>query len=1061
MAYELEKFNSGTMDKGLSVRTMDFQGEIVLGIDSYNMTQGIQQGLGPRPGMATIPGQADAEAVIGSRFPGLRASEGTTVQGLDDRLKVLGIFPIKFFSPLNVSQKTATYAFVLTSTTQAGESIDISLVSIKNGSPQQEVISANIYDGFGTASGDIPLSSDGSNVFVEAIVPATDGTQSTSLHDFLLYSGSYFCSAVCVSITGPNIPTKWLFGATTSDGGATTAPSMNFFATSVPLAPGGGAAVVACGLPTEYNLANFTTSVRAIKMFALTNKGRLNIEYSASYTPTTTIMASTYTADSGTNLNLSGVTATKDTAGTTYTSSDLALVNDEQSSTNASYKAVLVASQKAYACIFQDGFRTVQGDSTLKGKYNQWFDLTQNTFQPRIFSSSYSEETVTTKTGFSYWPAFVRGTAMATGTLGVGLTAANTGILRANTVYEFTYAIYNKRLGFETNVATDVKFQTGDTDFVSLNLYTPSSAGFSAYADLQNASQTILNPFFSNFADVTGQSGYKSLINFIEYRFYYREEGTFEWLPALFMDASQFWFYTGFTKVSACTGSLAATVGGQPGGFNDYSPLAKDTYTCVLQYKDRVWWFSDRAINFSLQKNIFCYPARNSISALGGEFRGGIVHNYPGQAEQSSRLVIFGTKETYVARFTGVRQQTSVQVSPDAAGVFDIDASDLVIDPWTSITAFSYRSAVVAEGILYWWGPQGVWRDDGVSTPTRISGDIEPNLFTLYDPSLVSQIFGSYNNQTKEIEWFFTPKAAASDGEVNVSIIYNTISGNWTKGKYTQQVDWIQGLQIDTNIGTAGLREVIGSRLTAAATVQRAYFFDQRNRSGDIAPTKDFIVKQVSTPSTGVRRLTLAAGYDATNFASIVAGDWIALQQVTSYSGLAASDMIATVNAINTGSGTLDINLPTGATLATGSLTYDQYFPFWQSTATTRGLNGINYQMSTNYWLPNGVNGYYFWLYCYMLAKMGLWKSDLDLGWTFGYRTPTSLALATDEIPFADNSDGNFQVYHPLRPVNDNMEGQGLKFVLSGTHIGNEWVLQYMEAHGTPIPGDVLKRFEG
>ncbi len=147
--------------------------------------------------------------------------------------------------------------------------------------------------------------------------------------------------------------------------------------------------------------------------------------------------------------------------------------------------------------------------------------------------------------------------------------------------------------------------------------------------------------------------------------------------------------------------------------------------------------------------------------------------------------------------------------------------------------------------------------------------------------------------------------------------------------------------------------------------------------------------------------------------------------------------------------------------MATGSLTFNQYFPIWHRTPTTGGLNGIPYSMPTAYWLPKGVNAYYFWLYCYLLSKVDLWKTDLDLGFMLQYRTPTALALIGDDIALDDNSDGNFQVYHQLRTGDDNHEGQGLKFVISGYHIGHEWVLQYLEAHGTPISGDTLKRFEG
>ncbi len=1054
MAYDLERFSAGTLDIGIQSRTMDFQDSLTLQIGVYNMSQGIQQGLGPRPGMSIIPGQADTETPTGTRFPGLRGSEGVPAQGFTARRKVLGVYALKLPDPNDVTQKITTYAWLVTTVVSAVEYFDIVLTSTYTSSAY-ESISTNIADGFGFTSYGTATSL---NYFAEGFVPVS-ASRAAALRAFLQYQGGNFANSVIMSVTGPNVPMQWVIGEATATGGATTAPSAGFHKVSSILDPSAAATVFAAGVPSEYNQQNFTTTPRSMKIFALGSNGSLNIQYSV-YLPavTTTIFKKDIFGAGTVTLDLSTVTATKDSAGVTYSATKAVLVNDPVSVSNSSYKAILAAAKNPLACIFQDSYR---GENTgNNGKTNQWYDLTQNSFQPRSVSSQYTQEGISTKTAFSAWPAFVRGTTMVTAH-SIALGAANSGVLRAYSTYEFTYSLYNKRLNFETNVGVPVKIQTGADDFVALQLWSPTSN--TVYADYWNGRYNSLPALFASFSDqASGDTNYQNFMNQLQYRFYYREEGTFEWLPALYMDVAQYWFYPFGAQIMACVGAIAALPGGQPGGFNDYSPLAKDNYTCVLQYKDRAFWFSDKQINFSLRNNIFAYPGRNSISAVAGEFKGGLVHNYPGQAEQTSRMIVFGTRETYVARFTGAKQQANVQVSADTSAVFDIDGSDLVIDPWTSVTAFSSRAAVVGEGLLYWWGPQGVFRDDGVQTPTRISTDIEPDIFTLYDPNKTDQVVANYNNQTKEVEWIFTPKTAASDGEVNVSLIYNTVSGNWTKGKYKQQVDWLQSVNVETNIGTAGYRGVIGTRLNAAATTQRAYYFDQRNRSGDMAPTRDFVVKTVATPSAGVRRLTLAAGYDATNFATIAVGDYIGLQQTNSYSSLTASDLVATVAAINTGSGTLDINLPTGATLATGSLTYSQYFPFWQRTPAGAGLNAIPYSMPTAYWVPKGVNAYYFWLYVYLLAKMTLWKTDLSaLGWTLGYRTPTADNIITDQIPFLNNSDGNFQVYHPLRPGNDNMEGQGLKLVVSGYHIGHEWVLQYLEAHGTPIRGDTLKRFEG
>ncbi len=1065
MGYDLKKFNSGCMDKGIQARGMDFQGDISLDISTYNMTQGLQQGLGPRYGMSAVPGQSFYQFNLPSlpQLPGLG-----TIEPQRRRAGVLAVYALRLPDPSDITKRVTTYAFVIVYD-DSPSVIDIALTSTgtSTGSGVIESISSYIYSGFGEQS---YATSTVSNYFAEAIIP--DGTDRViPLASALLYpEESAYCSTAIISVTGPNVTTGWLLGSAVTNGDATHAPNVAFAISSAIYGLTASATEIPCGVPSEYNLQNFTTGPRALKVFALKNDATLNIQYSLSLTSVTpSIFKKDIFGVNAVTLDVSTITATKDTAGTTYSSTVAALINDPLSITNASYKAILIASSSPKICLFQDAYRQNYTTLVSGGKTNQWFDPTQNTYQPRSYPSAYLEEAISQKTAFAAWPSFVRGTAMST-TYNVKLGAADSGILRKKTVYEFTFSVYNKRLNFETNVGKCVKFQTGSTDdFVGLILYTPSGTTASAYSDYRAGTVNSMFPFFVNFVDSsTGVRGYQNFLNDVQYRFYYRQEGTFEWLPALFIDAAQYWFYPGGGTIVACNGPIAALPGGQPGAFNDYSPLPKDRYSCVLQYKDRVWWFSDKAINFSLRNNIFVYPGRNSISATGGQFNGGIVHNYPGQAEQSSRLVIFGTTETYVARFTGVRQQTNVQVSANTSGIFDIDASDLVIDPWTSVTAFSYRAAAIADGILFWWGSQGVFRDDGVNTPTRISQDLEPDLFSLYDPNKTAEIFGNYNNQTKEIEWFFTPKVQTAD-RYTESIIYNTLSGNWTRGRYRSHIAWVQGLQIDTAIGTAGFREVVGSMQTNppfdyATNPQSVYFFDQKNRSGDMSPANSLIVKQVSTVSPTVKRLTLTESPPAATSidTTIAVGDMIALQQTTSYSGLAADDLIASVVARSQSARTIDITIPEGATITNGVLAYNTYFPIWHAKRDAAGLNGIPFNLATTYWIPDGVNGYFLWLFFYFLAKMRIWFNDTADGWTFSYRTPTSTGYISDFIPFEDNSDGNFQAYHPLRPGDDNMEGQGVKFTISGIHIGNEWVLQYLEAHGQPFmnQGDPLKRFE-
>ena len=1060
---KLQKYNSGPMHRGISPRTPDFQTDVELSTDTTNMSHGVEQGMAVRHGFSPIPGQNDNETgTLVPRLPGLLMSEGMPASGLAARTKVLGWVQLSLPSPSDITTKINVYGAVITTEVSSITYLDIALCSTQSGGVEK--ISSFIYDGFGPAS--VGLLSTSPTVFsflAEGIV-TNAGVKTGTLPAYLTFDKSLYAASIAtINVTGIDVPMAYLFGEATSPGDATHAPSSNFFVGVVKFPSGSTTnTVVTAGIPTEYQLQNFKIAQRAMKISGLTNEGQFNILYTLLVTPSSSTFKQDILDSGSVNLDVSAITATKETSGTSYSSTVTTLVNDASASSNSSFSAIAVAAGSPYLALFQGAYRAGEG------RFDQWFDLSQNVWQPPVLASAYSEDFIPKSTCFAEWGDYVTGDPFsgAVSPEGPALLGADTGILRKSTVYEFTYSMYNKRLNFETNVGVPVKFATGTDDFVGLQLYWGDASGTPLtqyYKWRSTAPAGHWMPFhFGSFQDdLTKWYPPQLAINFCQYRFYYRQFGTFEWLPAGQIDAAQFW-YDAYLRYNVCTGPVSSSPGGQPGGFSDYSPLPTDNYNCVVQYKNRFFWFSDQACVFSLSNNPFAYAARNSISSPTGKFLGGIVHNYPGQAEQSSRLVIFGNTGNYVARFTGIFQQTQVQVAADASATFNIEGSDLVIDPWTSVTAFSYRAAAIADGILYYWGPQGVYRDDGVQTPTKISADLEPYIFTLYDPAQTSKIHANYDDLSKEITWFYAP--ATADSNQTHLLIYSVLSGEFLPGAIGSQVDWVQNLPITSAIPTAGKRTMAGVRSDTGSDIQRCYFYDNRNRSGDMRPTTDWLIKTIATPSAGLRRLTLAAGYDATNFATIAVGDYLALQQTLDYDpSLAAADnMIAKIAAVNTGSGYLDITLPTGAALdASASPTFDKYFPFWTMPPTSRGLNGIPYLMKTVYWTPVGVNGYFFWLYWYLLAKYTAWKTDLSFGWELGYRSPTSIVTLTDLVTFANNSDNNFQIYHPLMPGDDNSQGQGLKLSVSGNHIGPEWVLQYMEIHGVPQFGDMLKRFEG
>ncbi len=1039
------------MEKGVDTFAPDITADLELDIATYNVTSGINQGLGPRYGMAPIPGQADSETVGATTPPGLMRSEAAAnTVGLTYRYKVYACFPIRLRSA-DLSTYVSAYAWVIARKPASTWYLDVVFTSTYTaGSPGYYSNVAGIQNGL---SADMPTilavpgveaSATYENWPLYGGLPFQDSvSMETNMQGLLtMASEEQYVAAAAVTITGRDIPAQWLFGGTVSTPTLTLAPSVNLW-----LAPDSGVAPgIACGVPPEWQTGTFKKTTRSVVMYCLDAQTAPLMSYRSSYVATTTVykpaprMSSTIR-----NIDTTGQTWTKIGASVAYGSVESALVNDNQATINSGYKAVAIAGKKAWLAVIKDTIQSLSGGATI------WHDPTVHRETPSDIATTTYSANATIPTCFYNFPLFLRGTAMvASG--GVKLNAANSGLLRANTVYEFTFAVFNKNLNYETNVGTPVKFQTGVADFVSLCLYDTTAAASTVayYAWAVGGIATAMFPFFG--AAVPGLG-----CNYLEYRFYYRPEGAYDWLPALFIDVAKFWFYPWPENLSACIGAVAGLPGGQPGGFVDNSPLPADEWIDVKSWKSRLWWCSAKQICFSPIGNLFCYPGRNSIAAGTGEFRGIMPHAYPGQADQNSRLIIFGTKEIYVGRFTGEFSQAAIQVSPDTVGTFDIDGSDFQVDVWTTVTAFSARSAVVADGDLYYWGPQGIRRDNGTEFPENVSIAIEPDIFTLYDAAKTNEIHCTFNDQTKEIVWFYPPKTADSTYPT-YALTYNVRTGKFLPQKFAGKVDASQKLTIEDTNFAAGDRTLVMGRASTSTQVQRASFFDHRCRSGDFMPTRELMVKTIATQGSG-KRLTLAAGFDATLFATIVVDDPIAFTQFAGYSNDAtATDCIVKVTATNAGAGTIDVSVPAGAVVPNASYAQANYIPIWHL-----GINGIAWQIKTGYWAPGGLSFHGIWLYILMLMKMRLLPSVDAQEIELAYRTMTSgdFADATDTLELADNCDGQWQLYHPLQLGEGNINGQAIKLLLSGTHIGSEWVLQYLEAHANIEDGNCLKEFEG
>lgn len=1094
---KLDEFEAGSLAKGVNSHTPDFSPELELDDTTVNVTSGILEGIGPRYGFSPIPGHMDQEApttiVTSVQYScaGLMAAEtgsnpaspasgywgyGTATDQQDYYRKgIFGIFPFKMGGyDSNINVKDTYYLYLVSyllseqgNTPGTTLYLDCAFSSttpyVFTGTTRVTAQSPLIYGplGWPTLNGisnttDLALCSQ----YVRSISAGADPKACYEAMVGLGTLASHPTWRVCAtqfSVNGVQNPMQWMFGGATSVGDATHAPSLNFTFVS-----SGSLEITPTGFPPSFNYGVFSPTTRQCKVYAL-DDGAFNIDYSLTYAPTTSIYKPAYIAlASIVQADFSATTATKITAATTYSDTNGGLLNDAQMLCDSSYQGILVApgNNNAICYLVQDWYRS------NTGTIPQAIDLIAMSNVP-IPVFTYNEEGITTPTSFLSFPNFVRGTAMVTSASGIGLGAANSGILSKNTVYELGFSLFDKRLNTESNVCDPVKFQTGADDLVSLEIFTPTTPPETAYGMVAGGTNVIFPYLSGGTATISiPNSGVGRAINYMEYRLYYREEGMQEWLPALFIDAAKFWFYPHFDPpLAACTGGIGGLPGGRAGGFSDYSRLPQDNYTCVVVYKNRAFWLSDKSLCFSLANNMFAYPQRNRASCPIGSFKGAILQAYYGQASQDSRLVIFGTKETYVGKFTGNLLQTPVQVSVDTIANFDLDGSDFVIDSWTSVTAFSYRAACVAEGILYFWGPQGVFRDDGVNPLKRISIPLEPDIFGSYDPSTTDEIHCIYSDTTKEITWFYAPKTA--DNYATHAWVWNCVRETWLPQKYDGYIDAAQSLKIDTDIPTAGSRTVVFSRESATGTIQRAYFYDHVNRAGDIFPGQEMMVRTVTTPATGQRRLTLAKGYSSA-FSSIVAGDKIALTQVGDYNTpmLTPSDFIGTVISTVAGTNpTIDISLPDGVTFdasVTVSLADHQYFfPIWHKAAAGNGINGFPYVIGSKYWIPGGMTYWANWLYLHQLYKLTeLFPDAGPYTLSLGYRTPISAATATETITLADNSDGNCQRLLPLPPGDQNFEGQGISLTFSGIQIASAWVLQYLHLYAQYKDGMQMKLFE-
>lgn len=1065
---KLIKFPGGSQDKGLNNFEPAIDAEISWANDTVNVTGGMRRGVGPRYGVAPLAGHSNTEAPAGTACNGLMKSEATSGgQGLVQRKTIYAVIPITM-APLPGAYPKTThqyYVYLVGLTNSSTVTLDACVGAIFD-TPFYEQ-AATLVAGL-TASSyreQSPLLRQHKTELLN--LPLTGTPTAADMQSILDQSAPvpYWLSSAHITVSGKRVPYQWMLaGNTGSTPDATTAPDLNLWSRAFSI---GTTPTVLGGSPSEIITREFTSNIqRGLTVYCLDDDGyNLDMVYTKQITQANTFSVPAYAPAPAANYaNLTG--CVKIGASTAYGSVSAALINDPGSFTNSRHDAILMAGATPLAAIYQDWL--VQ----TNGMMPRWVDLTTVGCTPRAgLSVGQIDSQQIFTTSFAQ---------LGEDTLKLGDT--DSGVLRDGTTYDFGFSYYNKLIDFETNVAfgatKDVVGAAGE-DFFSIFVDFSSTATDSVWKNFQTSQHWMPWEYSDSTARSSKETGRGEHLNDYELRFYFRETGTEEWLPAGKYDAAQYWFYGLWAPSSSkhgpilCTGPSGALPGGQPNGFVDYSPLPKQRYICTTVFQQRAFWWSEKSMHFSYSNNIYAYPTRNITAAPTGKWRGGIVHQRTSLSQQTSRLLVFGDV-AYSARFTGVRTIQNVRISTTTVGQFEVDGSDFVMDYLCEGTAFSFRAAVVAEGVAYWWGPQGVYRDDGVTEAKKISWTLDPEIQSFIDSSRDSEVHCVYNKRSREIVWFYPPKVADTSFPT-YGLVYNIDNEQFYPYKFRCQVDASQNLKVEndsTPANVAGERLLLHCRETTSSTVSRSYFFDEVVQAGEQGPARELTILTVATPSAGTRRLTFATGSIGVTAGGIAANDLVCIQNAKGYAPALtlADDMIAKVTAVNNASSYIDILLPTDAAFdASASLTGQTAFPIYQKKPAAAGLHGIIATLQTNYWLPNGVSESYYWQYLYFLFRYVGIPTPIDpfTGLPIGapvdlsYRSLVCRAALTDTLKIRDNSVGHCQIHHPLRGEGRAASGQALAYGLSAIHIGNPWTLQYLEAHCSLETGFTLKEFEG
>lgn len=1011
-------YENKNFDMGISSDDPDLNEEFMIDTATINMSTGGYPGLGPRYGMAPIPGHQ--HNITPTAPTGLRQSEGSSAY-YSNRLGVTNLLPVRIGTFADIATRKTHYVWVTSSMrgTVPAETVDFAISS-----------SATNY------------STDFADGLYDAVLGAVDdgrfGNRRLKSLDMRTAALKSFRS-VAMTIAGSDIPVPFFLtkgNVDTPDLGLDPG-SMNFctygwFWQHVANKPLFGKRKI-----TMYGIFTDTLVPYHAKKW-------LFDEYNYTDTSWTKVAS---IADTSTEHWLPGTADRAEARATTpsYTDGQLTkiLVEDEKLVCNSGFTFIASAPNKACCAIIQEQYRDADGGIL------QWVDLINlrgaETIRTLIPSgaSSYTEGGTEKGTGWKYWPAYVPGTALQKsastswdGTNHVALGAANTGILRKDTIYEVAFSLYDATINYETNVSTPAKILTSTDDFVCLYLFrNKTSDGLVSGTNTQRCGIGMPIPFPMPTQEING----------LQYRVYYRVFGTQEWIPGGAWWCAQI-FYDGTLKtLSLAAAPLALLPGGAPGAFTDYSNLPNDSWKDVIVFGSRLFWMSEKQLVFSMRDNPLAYPLRNSVSCPVGSFRGIMVHAITGESARDAAIVIFGSEETYIGRFLGAGKgiQAPVTVSPTTTALFELDGSDFNVIVRSSITAFSAKAACSGDGMLYYWGPSGIYEDTTTGLPTRINIQITPWIDDIYDPGYTDQIFAVFNDLTSEVIWFFKPKT--NIGFATEALVFHRKKRCWNRFGFQETIDWASAVSLEQDVArrlTAGKRLLIGVS-NQIFTQQRAYFFDSRCQSGDLYHGYEFLVSSIAS-----KRMTLAPGYDVDAFANIEVGQRFTIAQALEYSE--NSDIVNQSFTV-TGKGTNWID--TDTTNPDATFTSETLLPIYQ-----HARNGIRWKFLTSMWAAGGIFAFHEWTDFFMTFRVEL---TADATINLSYKGNNAINFKTRTLTMIENSDSYYNVWSQPIPGDEATAGQGFQVLLEGEMYGGRWRLEYMNIMGDKREANELRQFEG